>query len=155
MIVLSRCLELLISKTDNLTPKDFEVTTNEGRTAMHYAAKHGRLSRVQTLISVSNENVRDIKGQTPLHLAAKFGHEHVIELILRNSPRALVDPLSLLYEVDNDGRNPLHLAAHSSNVGVKKIDHGSPVIYNFNIILNVTGLPEADYSRYKRVFFHR
>ncbi len=66
------------------------------------AAERGDdVATAQFLAHGSDPEMRNGRGQTPLHLAARHGHDNICELLLSGNAR--VDA------VDNDGQQPLHL----------------------------------------------
>lgn len=57
--------------------QDFDVDTKDeqGRSALHVAARNGQNSSVEALVDLKSDiNALDKNGETPLHLAAKHGH---------------------------------------------------------------------------------
>lgn len=74
------------------------------RTPLHWAAQHGHVEVVQTLIdNGADVNARDVFGRTPLHLAV--GHPRIISLLL--DAGANVDAR------DSLSNTPLHRAVPS------------------------------------------
>ncbi|MBC8469753.1 MAG: ankyrin repeat domain-containing protein [Planctomycetes bacterium] len=52
---------------------------------LHKAAEEGNIEKFKTLIvSGSKVNEKDKIGRTPLHIAAKFGHKDIAELLINN-----------------------------------------------------------------------
>ncbi len=78
-----------------------------GENAMHLAAAGGHIDAVKALTAypdgIDLAGIKDNKGNTALHLAAKYGRQNVVEHILR-------DP-ALLNVANNNYETPLHLAA--------------------------------------------
>ena len=93
--VLSRCL-----KTKNLNAKD-----DEGRTPMHLAALHSKITEVVATLAKAgvDPNARDKKGRTPLHTAAVFGKTPAVVT-------ALIKAGADLNARDKKGRTPLQFA---------------------------------------------
>ena len=55
---------------------------NGGRTALHYAARHGHLVIVEALLQHgATVNVHDHSRQTPLQLAMEYGHIDIALLL--------------------------------------------------------------------------
>ncbi|XP_054722589.1 E3 ubiquitin-protein ligase mib1-like [Uloborus diversus] len=90
-------------------------TDEDGRTALHRAAKSGDAGRIRALLDAGwNTRARDVNGQTPLHLALSCRKEAAAEL--------LVNADSITDVVDNNQRRtPLHCAAESGFVNVMRI----------------------------------
>ena len=102
-----------MKENDNARPK---------RTKLHEAAENGNLSRVQSiienllsaeLVNTDDFNPKDAEGQTPFHLAAKYGHLEICRLILAN----IVDK----NPVNNDGETPSQLAACHGHLSVMEL----------------------------------
>uniref|UniRef100_A0A8C1ER85 SOWAHA-C winged helix-turn-helix domain-containing protein n=1 Tax=Cyprinus carpio carpio TaxID=630221 RepID=A0A8C1ER85_CYPCA len=53
-----------------------------GRTALHWAAKHGKQD-MTTMLAEAGADVNTKAGYTPLHIAALHGHRHIFDLLLR------------------------------------------------------------------------
>ena len=86
------------------------------------AAESGNLSRFQSIIenllsaeivNTDDFNPKDAEGQTPFHLAAKYGHLEICRLILAN----IVDK----NPVNNDGETPSQLAACHGHLSVMEL----------------------------------
>jgi len=55
------------------------------RTALHWACKHGRTSVALMLLAHgANPNLKDEKGNTPLHYCCAFGSEAMLRILLNN-----------------------------------------------------------------------
>ena len=77
------------------------------------ACSRGDLDRVTGLLNERKRdpNERDLSGYTPLHYAARLGHDHVCSLLLRK--KADVDLLA-----GESSATPLHRACGASHVEV-------------------------------------
>ena len=124
---------------------------NEGakRTKLHKAAENGNLSSFQSIIenllsaeivNTDDFNPKDAEGQTPFHLAAKYGHLEICRIILAN----IVDK----NPVNNDGETPSQLAACHGHLSVmelikselsKKVKNGYSSGPNKHVIQNSYG----------------
>ncbi|KAK1394535.1 putative E3 ubiquitin-protein ligase XBAT31 [Heracleum sosnowskyi] len=115
------CVEKLIQAGANILKFD----SLNGRTCLHYAAYYGHSHSLQAILSVARTshvalswgfarfvNIRDGKGATPLHLAARQKHPHCVHTLLDNG--ALVCASTGGYSFP--GSTPLHLAARGGSV---------------------------------------
>ncbi|XP_054722510.1 ankyrin repeat and protein kinase domain-containing protein 1-like [Uloborus diversus] len=86
-------------------------TDDNGRTALHRAARCGDTERIRALLDgAMDTRARDVYGGTPLHLALLYEKEAAAELLVN------ADCITDL--VDNYSRTPLHHAAGSGCVNV-------------------------------------
>ena len=90
---------------------DPNITDNQGRTAMHYAAEQGKTGLISYMASKGGDvNARDKDGRTPLHAMCT---EHSV-----HNPKTL-DALKVLgclaNAVDKEGNTPLHKAVEFKN----------------------------------------
>ncbi len=93
----------------------------DGRTPLHYAAYHGRIDVVETLLENDALIITDKDGQTPLHLALLEKRTQVAKLLLKYG----ADP-----NVKNkNGETPLHLAVRTGDAELIKmmIERGADV----------------------------
>ncbi|WPG99633.1 ankyrin repeat-containing domain protein [Acrodontium crateriforme] len=82
---------------------DVHVTTNNGQTALHYAASKNNLDTARKLIAhKASARVKDKRGQLPLHRAAAVGSVPMVKLLLDNR--------SPINATDADGSTALHHA---------------------------------------------
>ncbi|KAL8116061.1 hypothetical protein AgCh_022522 [Apium graveolens] len=115
------CVEKLIQAGANILKFD----SLNGRTCLHYAAYYGHSDSLQAILTIAQTshvafswgfarfvNIRDGKGATPLHLAARQKHPDCVHTLLDNG--ALVCASTGGYSFP--GSTPLHLAARGGSV---------------------------------------
>ncbi|HEY3910632.1 MAG TPA: ankyrin repeat domain-containing protein [Stellaceae bacterium] len=86
-----------------------DMTDDQSRTGLHYAAMNGNLQILAILIKAKAKlNLEDKLGDTPLHLAAEQGQTEAAKLLLEVG--AEVDPQN------RDGMTPLMIAASRGNL---------------------------------------
>ncbi|XP_011089454.1 putative E3 ubiquitin-protein ligase XBAT31 [Sesamum indicum] len=115
------CVRKLIEAGANILMFD----SLNGRTCLHYAAYYGHSDCLQVILSAARSsqvaaswgysrfvNVRDSKGATPLHLAARRRHPECVHMLLDSG--ALVCASTGGYGFP--GSTPLHLAARSGSL---------------------------------------
>jgi ankyrin repeat protein len=98
---------------------DVNARGNDGRTALHVAARKGNKDASKLLLtSKANVNAKANDGKTPLHYAAGFGHKDVVELLLAS--KADVNAVA------NDGKTPLRYASDYDHKDVAELlrQHG-------------------------------
>ncbi|XP_032982279.1 transient receptor potential cation channel subfamily A member 1 isoform X1 [Rhinolophus ferrumequinum] len=89
---------------------DFNVSihskSKDKKSPLHFAASYGRINTCQRLLQDMSDtrllNEGDLHGMTPLHLAAKNGHDKVVQLLLRRGA---------LFLSDHNGWTALHHAS--------------------------------------------
>ncbi|XP_051143831.1 putative E3 ubiquitin-protein ligase XBAT31 [Andrographis paniculata] len=115
------CVEKLIESGANILMFD----SLNGRTCLHYVAYYGHSNCLQFILTIARAspvssswgfsrfvNVRDRKGATPLHLAARQGRPQCVHSLLDNG--AIVCASTGGYGFS--GSTPLHLAARSGSI---------------------------------------
>ncbi|KAL0460580.1 UNVERIFIED_CONTAM: putative E3 ubiquitin-protein ligase XBAT31 [Sesamum latifolium] len=115
------CVKKLIESGANILMFD----SLNGRTCLHYAAYYGHSDCLQAILSAARTsqvsaswgysrfvNIRDSKGATPLHLAARQRRPQCVHILLDNG--ALVCASTGGYGFP--GSTPLHLAAISGSL---------------------------------------
>ena len=86
----------------------------DGYTALQYSCRCGHVDIARTLLNhKANVNAKTDSGDTPLTLAAIYGHDNVVQILLSDS-QCLVDAKG------HDGYTALHYSCGSGNVGVVK-----------------------------------
>lgn len=91
----------------HLSIQDIEARDNEGMTALHWAAFHGRTGHVKLLVGKKADLLsRDTDGKLPLHWAAQNGFISTCKAMLEAS-----NSYNLVNGKDFSGRTPIHLAA--------------------------------------------
>ena len=91
-----------------------------GKTALHVASSHGRITTIMLLLEHgANVDTQDTFGYTPLHEAAREGHPEVIQLLLKSGANADVQK--------EDSWTALHLAAPRGHIQVVEVllEHGA------------------------------
>ncbi len=64
--------------------------SKEGNLPLHYASQMGLIKFVEQLINYNKINVENKFNQTPLHLAAYYGHERVIAFLLEKGSKIYI-----------------------------------------------------------------
>ena len=87
----------------------------ENKYELHQACYHNRLCDVKRILSRRNSdiNLQNKLGQTSLNIAAKLGHIHVVEYLLKKN--------CLINLCDNEENTPLHNACLMGHYDVVKI----------------------------------
>lgn len=99
-----KSLEVLLQ---HLSLQDVDVRDNEGMTALHWAAFHGRTGHVRLLLEKKADLLsRDTAGKLPLHWAAQNGYVSTCQVMLE-----MCDSHNLVNGKDFSGRSPIHLSA--------------------------------------------
>ncbi|GMI97098.1 hypothetical protein HRI_003379000 [Hibiscus trionum] len=115
------CVEKLIEAGANILMFD----SLHGRTCLHYAAYYGHFDCLQAILSAAQSspvavswgyarfvNIRDARGATPLHLAARQRRSECVHILLDNG--AFVCASTGGYGFP--GSTPLHLAARGGSL---------------------------------------
>ncbi|KAM1115636.1 hypothetical protein TB2_006157 [Malus domestica] len=115
------CVQKLLEAGANVLMFD----SLNGRTCLHYAAYYGHSGCLQAIVSAARSspvsvswgfarfvNIRDGKGATPLHLAARRSRPECVHILLDNG--ALVSASTGRYGFP--GSTPLHLAASGGSL---------------------------------------
>lgn len=86
-------------------------------TAAHYAARYGREQCLKKLIEAKAYLcLKNDYEETPLMLAAREGHENIVEMIL-----SCPEFLEFMYEVDYCGQNALSMAVEENHIGCVRL----------------------------------
>ncbi|KAI3864909.1 hypothetical protein MKW92_048025 [Papaver armeniacum] len=115
------CVEMLILAGANILMFD----SLSGRTCLHYAAYYGHSDCLQAILSAAQStpvadswgfarfvNVRDGKGATPLHLAARQRRPECVRILLDSGSLACASTSGY----GCPGSTPLHLAARGGSL---------------------------------------
>ena len=94
----------------HLMPQDIRQEDREKNTALHLACEGGEKETVQLLLDKGASidgliNVRNVRDEAPIHFAARYGYEAIVDLLLEQEVEIDVR--------DNHGCTPLHHAARN------------------------------------------
>ncbi|XP_065898915.1 transient receptor potential cation channel subfamily A member 1 homolog isoform X2 [Dysidea avara] len=110
--------------------KDVNKQNSFGTTALHVACKRGSTVMVKKLLQCRKRSIdvnrADYQKNRPLHIACANGNQAMCKL--------LIDAGALFNEKNNDGMNPLHVAA---------LEHNQPVVEMFfthKFVAHIKGL---------------
>ncbi|XP_060240591.1 transient receptor potential cation channel subfamily A member 1 isoform X1 [Meriones unguiculatus] len=135
--------------------------SKDKKSPLHFAASYGRINTCQRLLQDISDtrllNEGDLHGMTPLHLAAKNGHDKVVQLLLKKGALFLSDHngwtalhhasmggytqtmkvildtnLKCTDRLDEDGNTALHFAAREGHAKAVAM----LLSYNADILLN-------------------
>ncbi|XP_043466720.1 putative ankyrin repeat protein RF_0381 [Leptopilina heterotoma] len=88
--------------------------TNDGLTALYFAAKKGNVEMCQILVNKGADvNMGHRRFGTPLHIAARKGREEIVKLLLENGGK--------INALDIETHRPLHSAAIGGSSDIVKI----------------------------------
>ncbi|XP_036293033.2 transient receptor potential cation channel subfamily A member 1 [Pipistrellus kuhlii] len=136
--------------------------SKDKQSPLHFAASYGRINTCQRLLRDMSDtrllNEGDLHGMTPLHLAAKNGHDKVVQLLLKKGALFLSDhsgwtalhhaslggytqTMKVILDtnlrcttdqVDEDGNTALHLAAREGHAKAAAIllSYGADILLN-------------------------
>lgn len=122
-LVYSAILDRLLQANSTVDLED-----QDGRTALHRAAKKGQLESVQSLLQAGalvNRRTSKFFSRTPLFFAAENGHPEVVKFLLANG----ADVTQVSYRLDKHGSpcrsvfitgTPLHVVADDENYSANK-----------------------------------
>ncbi|KAJ8452564.1 hypothetical protein Cgig2_004900 [Carnegiea gigantea] len=115
------CVEKLLHARANILMFD----SLRGRTCLHYAAYYGHSDCLQAILSAARTshvamswgyarfvNIRDAKGETPLHLAARQRRPDCVHILLENGALVCASTGGYGYP----GSTPLHVAARGGSL---------------------------------------
>lgn len=85
-----------------------QLTDDEGRNALHYAAQYGDNDMVKTCLNTKTIDSVDTQGQTPLMLAAIAHNSEAV--------KAFIAAGAQINLTDNESRSALHYAVESNHV---------------------------------------
>lgn len=116
---IDKIIKLLIDNGANIN-----VQTSYDMTLLHYAITRGQYPETIKLIleNGANPNIKNWRGETPLHLMAKynnFNYNGITSEQAIECAKLLLDNGASLNTMNNDGKTPLHLA---QNLGADYID---------------------------------
>lgn len=100
-----------------LLHKDSTTTLNatslDGWTPLHWACAYGSIRSTKLLLAAGADRLArdDLSGATPLHLASRWGHAEILNVLLQNA-----DDSSLLETEDDNGLTALGVACRWGNV---------------------------------------
>ncbi|XP_021080916.1 transient receptor potential cation channel subfamily A member 1 [Mesocricetus auratus] len=90
--------------------------SKDKKSPLHFAASYGRINTCQRLLQDMSDtrllNEGDLHGMTPLHLAAKNGHDKVVQLLLKKGA---------LFLSDHNGWTALHHASMGGYTQTMKV----------------------------------
>ncbi|KAM7486914.1 hypothetical protein LguiA_002923 [Lonicera macranthoides] len=109
----------------SLRRDQFEVQFTPNRnTVLHIAAQFGQTECINWILSncsslLCRENIR---GETPLHIAAKGGHSGIVGALIQECKRVPNGtPNGMLRMINKDGDTALHEATRNGNVEIVKM----------------------------------
>lgn len=118
------------------------------RSPLHWATVMGKVELCEMLLTRARHpradvNAVEIRGKTSLHLAASYGKDDVVELLLRHGADVKVK--------SDGGWTPLHIACERGNVNIVKIllENGAEI--NARLLNGTTPLHVAAQAGHKDV----
>lgn len=120
--------------------EDVNQQNTTGDTLLTFAATMGHSSVGYLLSKGANSNIANTKGQTPLLIATKYCHEHVVEILLQKQHNCNVNAREF-----EQGQAALHICALKGyeKICLLLLSKGQNVIVNIRDYKNYTPLHHA------------
>ena len=94
--------------------RDYNPVSKRGYSILHAAAKNGNIELIKEILEVTEDKCpRNVRGQTPMHLAVEAGYIDVLQLF-HKSVKEHRNPS------DNAGVNLLHISAEKGHLDIFK-----------------------------------
>lgn len=96
--------------------------TRDGNTALHFAAQHGHISSLSSLLQKKGDpTIRNLEDLSPLDLAAQYDRLEIVKQLVTSHPELLTQRSFV--------QTPLHLASRNGHRAVVQylLDSGFPV----------------------------
>ncbi|XP_029053540.1 ankyrin repeat family A protein 2-like isoform X2 [Osmia bicornis bicornis] len=89
---------------EHINSSSVDAPDEKGLTGLMWAAGYGQLGSAEKLLKAgANKNYRGLNGETPLHLAAAYGHHDLVKLLLNHGADS------------NEGNTPLIYGAYGNH----------------------------------------
>ena len=77
----------------------FEIQSVDGSTILHHAIKGGNDEIIEDIISIAPGilDAKNIRNQTPIMCAIKYGRDNALEMLLRTCPKSFLVPYFALF----------------------------------------------------------
>jgi ankyrin repeat protein len=129
-----------------LAPNNVRSIDIAGKTILHYAAQHGKMSLLAEILAKNaGVSIKGRDGKLPLHLAAQFGHKAVVERLISFRKDTIND-------LDYYRRTPLLLAASAGHDDVVEDLIGLGATLEANARDGQTPLSKAARNGHETVF---
>ncbi|XP_076395542.1 uncharacterized protein LOC143265743 isoform X1 [Megachile rotundata] len=106
-------------------------------TTLHFAAKGPSLEVIKFILNHNlSVNVKNIDGQSPLHIAAAYNRRDIVQFFVKNRDLCIDDK-------DCNGKTPLHIAAQNGNTDIVNILLKNSADHNIKDVVGFSPLHSA------------
>lgn len=134
-------VELLANIANNHQRTDINLANKDNETALHSACQYGHRAVVSLLLAKGGDpRIRNVRGETPLDLAAQYGRFETVEMLV-NVRFELLEEFSTNRRIDGSSHlpthSPLHLASRNGHKTIVKLllEMGFDVNYLVSFVL--------------------